>query len=196
MLDRFKNDFPALAGRIGKDHLPDLLANASYESVPAGTQLIADQAVTQHLWLIADGVCEVKVEAEGRAIRLGRVGKGLWLGEVSLLTGGAATSSVYAETDVQLVSWSQAEIHRLREEAPEAAGALVRELIDVLMARVRASDAEIQGEADELALRGSEEVQVAKAKVRKGWFRRIMEKLTGVSEDKADAESPSKEEPS
>ena len=182
MLTRFTNDFPALAGRIGKEHLPALLARADYETVPAGTTLIRDQQLVQFLWLIADGVCEVKVEHGGRAIRLGRVGKGLWLGEVSLLTGGAATSTVTAETEVTVGPGRQAEILRLRDEEPEVAGALVREIIDVLMERIRASDVEIQGEAGNLALRGSHEVARARQPPQKGWFRRVLEKLTGVSE--------------
>ena len=63
MLERFKADFPALAGRIGRDYLPSLLANATYETVPAGTPLIRDQQLVRHLWLIADGICEVDLKA-------------------------------------------------------------------------------------------------------------------------------------
>lgn len=183
LLDQFTKDFPALAGRIGKRNLPTLLAGARQERVPAGTTLIRDQWVIEDLFLVAEGVCHVSVEAEGRILQLGRLGKGQWLGEISLLTGGAATSSVTAETDVRVVAWPVGEIHKLREESPEVASVLARELIDVLMERIRASDAELHEKEGGLALAGSDVVREKhEAPPRRGWLRRALEKLTGASD--------------
>jgi hypothetical protein len=189
VLNRFTNDFPALAGRIGKGHLSALLEQARYEELPAHTTLIVEQQPVDRLWLIAGGVCRVEISAEGQAVRLGRVGKGLFLGEVSLLTGDTASSTVTAETPVTAVTWPQAEIGRLRAEAPEVAGALVRELIDVLMERLRASNAELRREADHLALAGSDEVRQGQVRAppARSWLRRMLERLSGIHEAGADA---------
>ncbi len=189
MIERFTTDFPALASRIGKAHLLPLLQHARYEELPAHTTIIVDQQPVERLWLIADGICRVEIPAEGQAVRLGRVGKGLFLGEVSLLTGDPASSTVTAETPVTAVTWPQAEIQRLHAEAPEVAGALVRKLIDVLMERLRASNAELLREADHLALAGSDEVcqgQV-QAQPARSWLRRMLERLSGVHDAGADA---------
>ena len=67
------------------------------------------------------------------------------------------------------------------EGALVAAGALVRELIQLLMDRVRASDAEIQREADRLLLRGSDRVTHRAALAKQSWLRKALERLLGTS---------------
>lgn len=181
MLTHFSRDFPALAGRLGKRNLPTLLVQARSATVAKGTVLIEDQGSVQDLFLVAEGVCRVEVEAKGRSLVLGRLGKGQWLGEVSLLGGAAAISRVTAETEVRLVAWPVGEIHRLRKEHPEVAGALVRELIDTLAERVRASDAELQMREGQLSLAGSDRVRIKSEEAGRSWLKRVLEKLTGTS---------------
>ncbi|MDY0000978.1 MAG: cyclic nucleotide-binding domain-containing protein [Polyangia bacterium] len=177
--------------RFGKRNLEALLGGARLETATAGSVIIQDQGRTDRLFLVVEGVCRVSMESGGRALLLGRQGKGQWLGELSLLTGEPATSSVTAETDVRLFVWPHEEIQRLRQASPEVAGAVARELIEALTERVRASDSELQHGEGELSLKGSEEVKAKNEAPRKGWLKRVLGKLSGASDQDGAPSQPS-----
>lgn len=188
MQELFIQTFPALTDRLGKRNLGTLLSGASLETIPKDQIIIRDQGTADRLFLVAEGVCRISMESAGRTLLLGRLGKGQWLGEISLLTGDPATSSVTAETEVRLYSWTHAALLRLRNSSPEVAGVLVRELIDALTERVRASDAELQeGEAG-LALKGSEVVRARVEAPQRSWLKRVLGKLSGASDSPPDEE--------
>ena len=193
MQELFIQTFPALVDRIGKRNLGTLLADASLETVPEGHVIIQDRSKTERLYLVAQGVCRISMESAGRSLLLGKLGQGQWLGEISLLTGETATSSVTAESEVRLVAWTHETIHRMRESSPEVAGAIVRELIDALSERVRASDAELQVREGGLSLKGSDVVRARVETPRRSWLRRVLGKLSGASEP--EAETPSSTSP-
>jgi len=180
-----------LARVMGKSRLERLLALATRESLPSETVLIEDGKTVDSLWLLDDGVCRVELQAAGRSLQLGRLGSGQWLGEVSMLTGEAASASVIAETRLALHRWPHETIQTLRRDEPEVAGALVRSIIQVLMERVRASDAEIQHEADRLLLRGSDRVTHRAGLAERSWLRKALERLLGTSGSPAGASSTS-----
>jgi CRP-like cAMP-binding protein len=181
--EQFEQDFPVLAARLGKRHLPALAAVATFVELPAGTRLTADQAPVDTLWLIAEGVCTVTVESGGRTIRLGRLGKGQWIGEVSLLTGDQASSTVTTETAARLLALKHADFKRLQEENLAAASALVRVLIDVLAQRLRASGEMLQKTPGaDLELRGSDVVREGTPE-KKSWFKKVLERISGTRDE-------------
>lgn len=188
MQERFIKTFPAMTDRIGKKNLGALLASARLETIPKDQVIIRDQGTADRLYLVAEGVCRISMESAGRTLLLGRLGKGQWLGEISLLTGEPATSSVTAETEVRLFAWTHAALLQLRESSPEVAGAVVRELIDTLTERVRASDAELQEAEGGLTLKGSEVVRARVEAPHQSWLKRVLGKLSGASESSPDEE--------
>ena len=89
------------------------------------------------LYLILDGVLSVS-EQDGRSLRLGRIGKGKWIGEVSLFSGTPfASSIVTAEGPVRLLALRHADFESLRKDHVEAAGRLTHLLVEILIAPAR-----------------------------------------------------------
>jgi CRP-like cAMP-binding protein len=174
--------FSALAQQMGIARAGELRSQGTIRNIPAGTLLIGDGQPVDSLYLILDGVMSVSVDNSGRSLHLGRLGKGKWIGDVSLLSGEPlASSGVAAETPATLLELKHAVFRRLAVERPELANSIVRALIDALAERVRASDALIGSNGGGgLALEGSERVVSLEAGKDRGRLKSMLQKLAGV----------------
>src|SRR3954468_10589133 len=79
--------FPGLARDLGPDNVAMLRKACTQLEVPAGRTIIRDRTPVDSLYLILEGQAGASVEESGRAISLGSLGPGEWLGEVSVLSG-------------------------------------------------------------------------------------------------------------
>src|SRR3954468_23854627 len=96
--------FPGLARDLGPDNVAMLRKACTQLEMPAGRKIIRDRMPVDSLYLILEGHVGVSVEEGGRAISLGNLGPGEWLGEVSVLSGEfLASSTVTALTPVVLL---------------------------------------------------------------------------------------------
>lgn len=167
-----------LVRQIGEEHARRLREFAASREVPAGTILIRDAEPVDTLYLVVDGTVAVCIEEGGRSLSLGHLGRGSWLGEVSLLGGQAcASSSVYAVSDVSLLEIKHDTFKLLLREQAEMANALIKVLIAGLAERIRASDAVIEQ-------RGSNSFGLVPgaepAEKQKPFIKLILQKLAGV----------------
>lgn len=89
----------ALFRGFSDEELSALAARASERPFREGETLFAQGDTGGSLLLVAEGVLEVRVAAEGGEAALERMVAGDVLGEISLLTGQARTASVVALTD-------------------------------------------------------------------------------------------------
>jgi len=139
-----------LAGSEGDAHggsdlladLPQLSTYARQESFVSGEALFRAGETGPGLMIIVDGWAEV-VGAPGARRR--RVGPGSTLGEIGLVHDGAATATVMADTDVEVLLLDRAASARMADEAPRSAALLFRHLARTLSRRLLSSDAEIAG---------------------------------------------------
>jgi MFS family permease len=89
--------FLALLAPVALEHLAGALGRVS---VPAGTDVFAQGDAGDRFYVVAEGT--VVVRADGEVIHEG--GPGYYFGEIALLRDAPRMASVYAESDVQLLS--------------------------------------------------------------------------------------------
>src|SRR5690606_36344858 len=136
----FKEKFSLWAAALGPANVNSLLAATSKLELPANRVIIRDRMPVDSLYLILDGEVSISVEEKGKAIKLGVIGPGQVLGEVSVLSGEqSASSTVTALTPVKML--------RLRHQAFEdliatnyvVASVLLQHFVDMLADRLRTS---------------------------------------------------------
>lgn len=185
MTAEFEKAFPLLTERLGRDSLKLLLESARSVECPDGAVITRDGQPVDTLYFILDGVLSVAVEQDGRSLQLGRIGKGKWIGEVSLFSGTPiASSTVTAEGPVRLLALRHADFESLRKDHVEAAGRLTHLLVEILIERLRATSGQPVRTADgRLMLPGSETVQQLREKPDRGWLKTALQKLIGIERE-------------
>ncbi len=140
-MQQFADRFPKLAAALGPQNLAILTRAMTMLELPAGRRIIRDRMPVDSLYFILDGEVSILLEEGGRSISLGRLGAGEWLGEVSVLSGEmVASSTVRAETAVRLARLKHQAFEELIARNEAIASAMLRELVGMLAARLRASN--------------------------------------------------------
>lgn len=170
-----------LASQVGEKLSGHVLEYGNVRACASGTTIVREAAALHSLFLILHGSASVMIEAGGKSLLLGHLGPGDWFGELSLLAGtGAASSSIVADTAVDVLEIPHDMFMRMRSEHPEASAAVLRVFIAGLAERIRASDATIaQLDADHFILESAEKREAARSLIRS-----ILQKLAGVAERK------------
>jgi len=140
MKEEFEKRFSEWALALGPQNVQTLLAATTRLDLPANRVIIRDRMPVDSLYLIIEGEVSITVEENGKSIKLGVIGPGQVLGEVSVLSGEhSASSTVTALTPVKML--------RLRHQAFEdliaanyvVASVLLEHFVDMLADRLRAS---------------------------------------------------------
>lgn len=139
----FGERFPELATALGDDGSSELVRVLERQEVYAGEALIDEGTATDALFLVWDGELDVAVETPDGPRDIGQVGRGAFLGEVSLLDPGPATATVTSKQGCVALRLDRDRFDRLCTDRPELAAALVDELSRVLSARIDAARARL-----------------------------------------------------
>jgi len=118
----------------------DLLASQlEQRRVRAGQRIVEQGAEGQSLYVIAEGLLEVRVrfEEDGTEHKVAQVGPGDFFGEMSLLTGAPRSASVLTMTDVIVYKIEKIHIESILKARPPIAETLV----ELLSARQEATQA-------------------------------------------------------
>jgi len=179
----FEKEFPSLAHRLGRDHVALLLQLAKFRELPAGYVLIEDQAPVDAVHLILSGEFRIELKTGDQSLLLGRLGKGKWLGEVSLYTGdNISTSGVISDTPAVVLSLKHTDFIAAQTQHPDFVSVLTQVFIDLLTERLRASSQILeQIREHKLAFQGSDTLQRDDEHAgRQGWLKSTLQKLFGV----------------
>ena len=140
LVEEFKRRFPGLAGELGPRNVDVLVGSTTALELPAGRKVIRDRMPVDSLYIVLDGELIISVEENKKAIRLGHVGPGQLLGEVSVLSGELlASSTVESRTPVKLLRLRHEKFGELIATNYEVANALLKELVGMLAERLRIS---------------------------------------------------------
>lgn len=166
-----------LTSQIGRDHASKLLEVAAVRELPAGTTLIKDLSPVDALYLVIDGEVAVSIESGGRVLSLGHLGRGSWIGEVSLLCGEIpASSTVSADSAIRVLEVKHHTFNTLLNDDPELANGLLRVFVRALTERIRASDALVaQRDPTSFTLRAGD-----KPAEHESFIKAVLQKLAGV----------------
>jgi small-conductance mechanosensitive channel/CRP-like cAMP-binding protein len=90
----------------------------------AGQQIVRQGEPGTSLFVVVDGLVEARVENNGQAKPVGRIGPGEFFGEISLLTGSPRGATVVAITDATLYELSHEVISPILQNRPAVAEAI------------------------------------------------------------------------
>jgi len=140
LVDEFRRRFPGLAQDLGPRNLEILVGSTTLLELPDGRKIIRDRMPVDSLYIVLDGELTISVEENHKAIRLGQVGPGQLLGEVSVLSGELlASSTVESRTPVRLLRLRHEKFGELIATNYEIANALLKQLVGMLADRLRMS---------------------------------------------------------
>jgi CRP-like cAMP-binding protein len=179
----FAKEFPSLARHLGSGNVSLLLQLAKIHEIPAGHVLINDLSPVDAVYLILSGELSVELKADEESLLLGRLGKGKWVGEVSLFTEDHISSaSVTTDTPTTVLSLKHADFIAAQSQHPDFVGALTQVFLDLMTQRLRASDQILQQVGEHrLAFPGSDTLLRSDDEAtRRGWLKTMLKKLSGV----------------
>lgn len=136
---------PLFAG-LTKRQLASVAKAVDHASFEAGTELVTEQEEVQRLIIIRSGTAAVTRRGvvarddgglqQGTTRRLGTVGPGDVVGELSVIDGHVASASVVAETDMDVLLLYRTRFNKLLAATPE----LYPRLLVGMAARIRSID--------------------------------------------------------
>ena len=140
MKAEFGNRFRAWSAALGAANTKVLLDKCSELDLPANRIVIRDRMPVDSIYLVLDGEVDITVEENGRSVKLGSVGAGQVLGEVSVLSGELlASSTVRTATPVKLLRLRHQALEELIMSNYEVATVLLRHFVTMLADRLRSS---------------------------------------------------------
>jgi NTE family protein len=138
---------PSFFDGLPADELTALLGELERRRYPAGAVVIAEGDRPKEIAIIEEGRAEVWVSnREGVEHRVGRVGPGATLGEMSLFTGQPAVGTVRAASELDVLVMTDAEFDRLTTRYPQVYRNLGRILSDRLARTNRLAVREVTGQ--------------------------------------------------
>jgi CRP-like cAMP-binding protein len=109
-----------------------------------GEVILRQGIVTQNVWLLLEGRCEVVKEPPlgelGKAVTLAELVPYETFGEMTMFMEKPHTASVCASADVKTIKLRRADFERLTADHPATASRLVCNLVNILSERLRRMD--------------------------------------------------------
>jgi CRP-like cAMP-binding protein len=132
---------------IGPARARDILAGAEHHAIEAGTILIDEGVPNEYLHLILSGHLRVMLPANDmrfRAVHLAELGPGALTGEYSAFDRREASARVSAVETTELLSMRATDFVAALDRDPDAAKHVYRNLLELLIERLRAKDAKAE----------------------------------------------------
>jgi len=109
-----------------------------------GQTIIAEQRLNQAVYVVSEGTVDVRIsDSVGTNIDLASHGEGMMIGEYSFIDGLPAAASVVAASDVLLFKIKHEMLNEILETHDRIGRIIYRNLLGVLVKRLRASNAEL-----------------------------------------------------
>ncbi|MEO1481081.1 MAG: cyclic nucleotide-binding domain-containing protein [Myxococcota bacterium] len=129
---RLGTDFPSageaavplpmpLFSELEDDAFVETVKRLRYRKVAAGTPIITEGEMGDTLLVVANG--HVRIEKGGQ--RLAKLGPGMVIGEMALITGAPRSATVVAEDEVEIFELSRGDVEALAQAKPAVAEELV-----------------------------------------------------------------------
>lgn len=136
----FCNYFPKITEHINDNEVSALISRLKYSSIGENKQILHDNQSNDYLYFVMDGQLDCYIEDNGNKISIGKITPGEYVGEVSMLDGLPATSSVMTETRCTLYTLSRDSFKELEKQYPAISGKLLRSVSSILINRLRSAD--------------------------------------------------------
>ena len=148
------NQLPAIGflANLDENDRGVLAGYGRFVRITTGDVLISQGAEQDSLYLVLSGLLHVTAEAAGRQILVAALGAGDSLGEVNLFDPGTASATVLAKSDCLIWKITGAELDSCFASDAEAAVRLMKGLLRLVAARLRAMNEKLAGSEEKAAL--------------------------------------------
>lgn len=137
---QFQRTFPKLFANCHQKDVEILLKIFKpAERIPSGTVLIQQNQPSDSMYLVGTGLLGVSLENGSKRFNLGMLGRGQWVGDVSLIEPGPASATVSVLEDAALMQMTHQDLLELRHNHPRTASRLLNALSVELAERMRVS---------------------------------------------------------
>lgn len=131
--------------------LPDTLREGLYDSgvvseIPPGASIVREGFSMENLYIVLSGTVEVVLPGKSEGVsdvKLDELGPGDCFGEYTFIDRQAASASIRAVDQVSLYAIPFDTLQKFLNDHPIVAAIVYRNLIEILVARLRASNAEL-----------------------------------------------------
>lgn len=96
-----------------------LMNSLLHKNIRTGERFIHQGDPGDGVYLIQEGICAAVVEKEGTLVKVARLGRGDWVGEMAILTGEKRSAHVEAETNMRVWVLGKKQFESLALEYPE-----------------------------------------------------------------------------
>lgn len=128
-------------GGLSKEDAIAIWHSVVHRRFRAGTQILAEGAGVQALWIIIEGECVVSRSCgNGNQHELARLKPGDVFGEMSFIRTAPHSANIVAETDVVTCAWMRDDYLKLTQESPQAGFQIAANIAAVLAERIRRMD--------------------------------------------------------
>ena len=135
----FKQRFPSIGAGLDLADIETFAGALVPISTRAGDVLISCGAQSDTLYLIWKGLLAISIDVDGKKLLLGEAGSGKWVGEITMIEPGLATTTVVAKDASSLLGLSHDAFEKLRQDHPKVAASLLKVLSLDLAGRLRSS---------------------------------------------------------
>lgn len=101
---------------LSDDRMQEIIDAATIREYGDGEAIIEEGGAVRHLYVLVDGKVRVWTKSLNREVDLKTLGRGAYFGEVSLMSGKAATATVEAQGTAEVLAIDKAAVLRLVEE--------------------------------------------------------------------------------
>lgn len=120
-----------------------LIGKSTHLRIPKGSTIVRRGDAGQELFVLLDGVADVRSARASGCVRLATLGRGDVFGEMSLVTSRARSADVVAATDVEVIILERTFVHKLVQASPSLAAKLLLNLCSVLAERLEATSLQV-----------------------------------------------------
>lgn len=128
---------------LDEGELDDFHRLLTMQEVPAGTCIIKEGGLVEHLYILCSGTVHVRRLAKQRELLMGRLAPGAFFGEINFFDPGTATASIYAMTRTQVAQVEYGTLRAFMESQPAAGYKIVSRMMTEMASRFRQNSARL-----------------------------------------------------
>lgn len=132
--------FPKVTEHTSDEEVSDFIGMLNHVSASKNTKIISDNNKNDTLYFVVEGRLDCFIEKDGAKISVGKIFPGEYVGEVSMLDNGNATTSVITETPCIFYTLDKTSFDVLEKEHPIISGKLLRSISSILSNRLVSAD--------------------------------------------------------
>ena len=170
----FGERFSFITDYINPDEVEHLLQHMQVRYVDANDVIIDDDKPSSVLYFVWAGSLLSYIEENGETIEIGKIKPGQYIGEISFLDEGPATTSVKALEPCTLFTLSRDDFAELEKTYPNISSKLMRSISNLIITRLRSSDSLL---FDGLSEQDNESIEQADLADMRSWLINVYESL-------------------